>query len=99
MVLPEIIDELKDLKTHSPKLQKEASIALELSNRCKLLDLSLIDLPNISVDSLIIHIAEQHHMIVATNDKTLRRKLRAKHIPVIFLRKKAYLAIDGEIPF
>jgi len=43
-------------------------------------------------------LAKINKWIVATNDRTLRKKLRAHQIPVVFLRQKAYLAIDGDIP-
>ncbi len=74
-------------------------IALELAQRCTHFKHEPIDPPSKNVDDIIIHLAKQQkNWIVATNDRELRKKLREHQIPVITLRKKAILSIDGIIP-
>jgi len=93
-----IIDELKQIAKQSAKRQKEVSIALELSNRCKLIEINSKTQFLRTVDEIILHLAVENKWIVATNDRKLRKKLRSYQIPIIFLRKKAFLSIEGDIP-
>ncbi|HUY00844.1 MAG TPA: hypothetical protein VMV49_14880 [Candidatus Deferrimicrobium sp.] len=98
IIIPDIIEELKKISKGSIKRQKETNIALELSKRCKLIELNSTNHAFQTVDDHIIRSAVKNRWIVATNDRNLRKKLRAHQIPVIILRKKSYLFIDGEIP-
>jgi hypothetical protein len=47
------------------------------------------------VDTSVIQLARELDGIVATNDRELRKKLREESIPVLFLRGKKKLEIDG----
>jgi rRNA-processing protein FCF1 len=40
-------------------------------------------------------VASQTKSYVATNDRALRRRLRAAGVPVIFLRQRSRLAVEG----
>lgn len=44
-------------------------------------------------DDVLVKIAGKKD-IVATQDQTLKRRLRAKRVPVIFIREKGYLALS-----
>ncbi len=48
------------------------------------------------VDAALVSLASQEN-IVCTNDKVLKEKIRKKGAPVIFMRQKRYLAVDGYI--
>jgi rRNA-processing protein FCF1 len=50
-------------------------------------------------DTGILRVAEKLNAIVVTNDKILRARLRAKNIPNIHLRSKAFLTVEGHIGF
>lgn len=50
-------------------------------------------------DTGILRLAEKLGAIVVTNDKILRARLRAKNIPNIHLRSKAFLTVEGHIGF
>jgi hypothetical protein len=39
----------------------------------------------------------RHSRVLCTNDRELRRKARKKGIPVVYLRQKRYLSIDGHL--
>ncbi len=89
-----IIDELRHLRIDvKPSLEKEVDFALDLANRCELLDEGL--LPGEEVDDFILRLAVENGWPVATNDSDLRRRLRGAGVPVIFLRQQAFLEIDG----
>ncbi len=49
------------------------------------------------VDTSILTFAENHECVVCTNDRKLRRSLRKKGIPTVFIRKRKYLEMDGVI--
>jgi len=46
-------------------------------------------------DEAIIELAERMEAMVATNDGALRRKLKEKGIPAIFMRNKGHLELEG----
>jgi len=49
------------------------------------------------VDDSIIEYSKDNEVVVATNDKDLRRKLRDSGVTVIYIRNRRYYAIDGNI--
>ncbi|MFQ6085455.1 MAG: PIN domain-containing protein [Candidatus Bathyarchaeia archaeon] len=78
----------------SPKERRQALMAMELGRKWSdILDVELK--PGETVDELIQRLAVELHGIVATNDKELRRELRGKGIPVIFLKQRSHLVVDG----
>ena len=50
-----------------------------------------------TVDDFIIRLAREKKCLVATNDVSLRRRLRRENISVIFLRQMKYLQVDGRM--
>jgi len=79
----------------SPKMRREAACALMLAEKCRLIEVekgSLVD-----VDDVIIKAAAEWKAIVFTNDEQLRKRLRDISVPVIYVRQKSRLEIDGLI--
>jgi len=87
-ILP-VINELKGLEK---RRLKGATLAIELSRRCKILDAALGG----SVDEVLIKTALKYKAAIVTNDKELQSKLRQNNIPVIQLRQLKYLEVDME---
>lgn len=84
IVVPSTVKkELKTLK------DKHAKIALSFSERYRTIS------ANGNPDDSILELAEKG--IVVTNDKILKKRLREKNIPVVFLRGKNHLEIEGRI--
>lgn len=79
----------------SPKMRKKASFALRLAEKCKLVDSNneIVSSP----DEAIIQAAKKWRCSVFTNDKLLRKRLRDINVPVIYVRQKSHLEIDGRI--
>ncbi|MHC1605560.1 MAG: type II toxin-antitoxin system VapC family toxin [Candidatus Methanofastidiosia archaeon] len=48
-----------------------------------------------NVDKTLLNFAIDNNAIVATNDKTLRKMLREAGVPVVFIRNRRYLAVEG----
>ncbi|MDI6691469.1 MAG: DNA-binding protein [Candidatus Bathyarchaeota archaeon] len=79
----------------SPKMRKNALFALKLAEKCKLIDVKEEGV--VSPDDAIIKAAQEWAYPVFTNDKLLRRRLRDINVPVIYVRQKSRLEIDGRI--
>jgi len=82
-------------KEGSPQLRKSASYALKLSEKCKLVNVNKE--PTVSPDDAIVKLASEWNCPVFTNDRELRKKLRNISVPVIYVRQKSHLEIDGRI--
>jgi rRNA-processing protein FCF1 len=77
----------------SPKMRKNALYALKLAEKCRYLRVN--DSASASTDDIIIKVAKEQSFFVFTNDKRLRKKLRNISVPVVYLRQKSHLEIDG----
>jgi len=79
----------------SPIRQKRARLALELAKKCRLVNVD--KQKGETNDGVILRIAAGWKSPVATNDRELRKKLRVRNIPVIFLRGKRRLELEGAL--
>lgn len=77
----------------SPKTRRQASLALELAERCRKVhvDKRTGETP----DDVIVRVAKEWGCPVATNDRVLRKRLRRENVPVVFLRQRAHLQVEG----
>ncbi|HUR70009.1 MAG TPA: hypothetical protein VM370_12250 [Candidatus Thermoplasmatota archaeon] len=94
MVVPQIVvDELARIaKEGAGKEAAEARMAIELAKTFQ-----IVESPG-DGDTGILRLAERINAIVVTNDKKLRAQLRAKDIPNIYMRSRAFLTIEGHVP-
>jgi rRNA-processing protein FCF1 len=82
-------------KKGSPKMRKNAAYALELAAKCKYVEVDTsVSAPT---DDIIVKIAREWKAAVFTNDRPLRKRLRDISVPVIYVRQKSRLEIDGMI--
>jgi len=91
-----VYDEIEALTKKPPKSRARlARTVLELisTKGWRILDHS----PTLQGDQAILELATKLQYPVLTFDLELRRKLRKHGVPVIFLRKKALLFLDGAI--
>jgi len=79
----------------SPRVQKQASLALKLAQRCRVVQVEQGE--NETHDDVVVRVAQEWKCPVATNDRALRKKLRSKGIPVIFLRERTRLTLEGAL--
>jgi rRNA-processing protein FCF1 len=88
--------ELQRIATHgSSSLRKNAALALKLAEKCKPLHIG--QRPGASADDLIVQAAAKYKYPVFTNDRQLRNRLRDINVPVIYVRQKSRLEIDGRL--
>ncbi len=96
VVLSTTITELEGLvKKGSPKLARQALVALELAKKCVSVDVEL--LPGESFDDVVLRVAEGWSCPVATNDAVLRRRLRKAKLPVVYVRQGSKLEVEGHL--
>ncbi|MGD6807333.1 MAG: PIN domain-containing protein [Candidatus Bathyarchaeia archaeon] len=79
---------------NEPKMRREANFALRLAEKCKLVT---VEDHCEKVDDVILRVAKSWGVPVFTNDRLLRTRLRDISVPVIYLRQKSRLVIDGLI--
>jgi rRNA-processing protein FCF1 len=93
VVIKPVYDELiKLLIEGESNVRKKAKFALEIIN----MFCTVVDYPRQegeSVDDAIIRYAQESKAIVATSDRELRRKLRARGIPSAYLREESMRVI------
>ena len=87
---------LKMAKGNSPKMRRQASLALKLAEKCRVVNVEQ-DFEE-THDDVIVRIADDWKCPVATNDTKLRKRLRIISVPVIYLRQKSHLEVEGNIP-
>lgn len=92
LVVPStVLDELRSItKEGTVKEQGEAKLALELAQTYRVEKADGGD-----ADTAILRLAEKIGAVVVTNDKILRARLRAKGIPNVHMRSKAFLTMEG----
>ncbi len=87
-----VLNELNGLKNNSKgKVRLAAGLGLKIaqSDEIEVRDIPLND--GESVDDALIRISR----VLATNDANLRKKAKKKGIPLVILRQRKYLAVEG----
>jgi uncharacterized protein len=79
----------------SPKLGRMAVFALKLAEKCRFV---AVEDRGENVDDAIVRVAKSWGSAVFTNDRVLKKRLRDISVPVIYVRQKSRLDIDGLNP-
>jgi len=79
----------------SCKRGKDAAFALSLAEKLTYVNIS--EKKKELTDDAIVRVSKAWNAPVFTNDKRLKRKLRDISVPVIYVREKSRLEIDGLI--
>jgi len=96
VVLSSTLDELERIADKGPsEMKRRARYALKLAHKCRPLKVSVnTEAP---MDDIIIDAASKQKCAVFTNDRQLRNRLRDINVPVIYVRQKSRLEIDGRL--
>jgi rRNA-processing protein FCF1 len=95
ILLSPVRNELEMLASNSPpKTRRIAAFALEYAKKCRLVE---VHSSAKTVDDAIVETAAKCRSPVFTNDAQLRKRLRNISVPVIYVRQKSHLAIEGMI--
>jgi len=96
IILSSTQKELQGLaESRSPKLQKQAQLALRLAKKCRVI--SVEKGLKETYDDVIVRVSAECKSPIATNDRELRKRLRKVGVPVIFLRQKQHLEMEGSV--
>ena len=96
VVLSTTIEELERLSRRgSDKTKRQALSALKLTERCAIVNIERGSTE--TYDDVILRMAKEWNCAAATNDRELRKRLREELIPVIYLRQKQRLELEGYI--
>ena len=91
-----VLEELERLKERGEAEARKVCLAKTLVRDFSFLDEELNS--GESIDDLIVRLSLSRGYIVGTTDTLLRKRLRAKGIPVVYLRQKSFLEIEGWTP-
>jgi rRNA-processing protein FCF1 len=96
VTIPQVIEELRKKASRTGKSASQARLALQLAERhgVRLVDPAGVGL----VDDLVAQTARRLGCPVATNDRQLRKMLKAKGVPVVYLRELTRLTAEGFAP-
>ena len=96
ILIKPVHEELRTLSTRRSKVARQAAYALELAKRCRTVNVEMKT--GESTDDAIARVAKDTGTIVATTDLELKAKLRNINVPVIYLRERSRLEVDGIEP-
>ncbi|MFW9864386.1 MAG: PIN domain-containing protein [Candidatus Thorarchaeota archaeon] len=97
VVLDSVLEEINKLaKTAKGSDKRAFRIALELAENCRKVDVQ-DTLAEMTVDDQLIEYTAQAGGVLATNDKDLRARARTQGLPVLLLRGRKRLALEGEV--
>jgi rRNA-processing protein FCF1 len=96
-VLSGTLLELKDLLRYSKGEKRKRKLALALKTVEKFKRLDYVPAGEEEMDDVIMRAARELKAIVATNDGELRKTLTKMSVPVLFLRQKSHIEMDGYI--
>ena len=85
--LESVLKELKGLSKEKTKDGRAAKASLEMTK-----NLTIIPAEGAADDALLALASKD--MIICTNDKVLKEKIKRKGAPLIYLRQKKYLTLD-----
>jgi len=96
-VVPSAVkSELTGISSRGGEGAPEASLALQLASRCRVVEVTLE--PQETVDDAIVKASQKLGAVVATTDIDLKKRLRDINVPVVYLREKSKLEVEGVEP-
>jgi rRNA-processing protein FCF1 len=90
------MNELRQLKKEANlSFEKEIDFAFKIIEHCKTINVE--EKAQETVDESLIRVSKDLDAVVATNDSELRKRLRSKHISVVYLKQCSFLVLEGYI--
>ena len=84
---------LRELRGIHGRAGRAGRAALQLASRLPVIETGKAGEED--VDASLMRLASEGNTIICTNDKILIEKLRRKGLPVIYLRQRKHLVLDG----
>ncbi len=87
-----VVKELEQISAHGrPRERTAARIGLSLARH------GVVVRMRGEADDCIVRLAVKKGCAVGTTDSVLRRRLRRAGVPVIYLRQRSHLSLDGQV--
>lgn len=97
VILNSVVEEIRTLIDTAKGRNKRAfKVALELVKNCRVVEVEE-NLSTMNVDDQLVEYTCSVQGVLATNDKELKERARAKGVPVLLLRGKKRLVLEGEV--
>jgi len=97
VLLDSVIEEIKSkLERASRTEARMFRIALDLAERCTIVSVDMSVKGN-HVDDQLLEYTKSVRGVLATNDRELRARANSQGIPVLLLRGKKHLELDGSV--
>ncbi|MHA1743714.1 MAG: PIN domain-containing protein [Candidatus Heimdallarchaeota archaeon] len=93
VILSACIAELEILAKREMKMKKHLLFLEKLRKKITVINYNPETIPTTDEKIIAYATKEPPEKVVVTNDKDLKKKLRKKGVPVIFVRKKTYLQL------
>lgn len=96
VVVPsQVVDELTTIsESHGGADAKAAKVGKEVLKGLA----KTVETRGVNADEAILNLVNTHpNSVVCTNDKNLRKKLRGKGVPVVYIRNKSVYRVNGKI--
>ena len=84
---------IADLSSH--KLKRQATMALKFAEKCR--EIHVEKGRHELHDDVLVRVAFEMKCCVATNDKDLKKRIRKLGLPVIYMRQKSHLVVEGAV--
>ena len=94
VLLQSVVREIEAKASQAKASHKKFRIAKAFFKRCNIVEVSE-SLSKLTVDDQLLEYTISVNGILATNDRELRRRAREKGVPVLFLRGKKRLVLEG----
>jgi rRNA-processing protein FCF1 len=79
----------------SSKLKQQATMALKFAEKCRKIH---VEKGRHELhDDVLVRVASEMRCCVATNDRDLKKRIRKLGLPVIYLRQKSHLVVEGAV--
>ncbi len=96
IVIPAVVREVTRGLREAPSttVKRHFRIAQGLLSRCTLIT---HEPPGSTTDEQVLNLARSTGGVLATNDRALRVRARHHGVPVLYMRSRKHLALDGDV--
>jgi len=97
VLLDSVLDEIKSKLERANRTEARIlRVALDLGRRCTLVSVNL-SMKEIPVDDQLLEHTKSVGGVLATNDRELRERAISQGIPVLLLKGRKYLGLEGTV--
>jgi rRNA-processing protein FCF1 len=97
VLLDSVVDEIKSKLERANRTEARIlRVALDLGHRCKIVSVNM-SVKEFPVDDQLLEYTKSVDGVLATNDRELRERAISQGIPVLLLKGKKYLGLEGSV--